>query len=97
MTDEENQQMIETASVIDVDVPDVTPVEEPVLNALRSYIKAIETAQTALVPLGDVGAASQAELDQIGGVIAVVEDTQLTLYSALRSVGRPVPSPIHRD
>ena len=89
--------MTETASVIDVDVPDATPVEETVLIALRSYIKAIETAQTALVPLGDVQAATQAELDQIGGVIAVVEDTQLTLYSALRSVGRPVPNLIHSD
>ena len=89
--------MTESPSVIDVAVPDVTPVEEAVLNALRSYIKAIETAQTALVPLGDVEAASQAELDQIGGVIAVVEDTQLTLYSSLRSVGTPVSSPIHRD
>ena len=89
--------MTETASVIDAAVPDATPVEEAVLNALRSYIKAIETAQTALVPLGDVQAATQAELDQIGGVIAVVEDTQLTLYSALRSVGRPVPNLIHSD
>ena len=89
--------MTETASVIDAAVPDATPVEEAVLNALRSYIKAIETAHTALVPLGDVQAATQAELDQIGGVIAVVEDTQLTLYSALRSVGRPVPNLIHSD
>jgi hypothetical protein len=89
--------MTESPSVSDVDVPDVTPVEEAVLSALRSYAKAIETAQTALVPLGDVEAATQADLDQIGGVIAVVEGTQLTLYSALRSVGRPVPSPIHSD
>jgi hypothetical protein len=89
--------MTESPSVIDVDVPDGTPVEEAVLSALRSYAKAIETAQTALAPLGDVEAATQAELHQIGGVIAAVEDTQLTLYSALRSVGRPVPSPIHSD
>jgi len=97
VTDKENQQMTETASVIDVDVPDVTPVEEAVLIALRSYIRAIETAHTALEPLGDVEAATQTELDQIGGVIAVVEETQLTLYSALRSVGRPVPTPLHSD
>jgi hypothetical protein len=89
--------MTETTGVIDVDVPDVTPVEEAVLNALRSYVKAIETAHTALVPLGQVETATQAELDQIGDVIAVVEETQLTLYSALRSVGRPVPSPLHSD
>jgi hypothetical protein len=89
--------MTESPGIIRVDVPDGSPVEETVLSALRSYTKAIETAQTALAPLGDVEAATQAELDQIGGVIAAVEDTQLTLYSALRSVGRPVPSPIHSD
>jgi hypothetical protein len=89
--------MTETASAIDVDAPDVTPVEEAVLNALRSYSRAIETARTVLAPLGDIDAATQAELDQIGGVIAVVEETQLTLYSALRSVGRPVPSPLHSE
>jgi hypothetical protein len=84
-------------TVTDVDVPNTAPVEEAVLNALRSYVRAIETAQMALVQFGDVQAATQAELDQIGGVIAVVEDTQLTLYSALRSAGRPVPSLIHSD
>jgi hypothetical protein len=89
--------MTESPSVIGVDVPDVVPVEEVVLNALRSYVRAIEAAQMALVPFGDASAATQTELDQIGGVIAVVEDTQLALYSALRSVGRPVPSPIHSD
>jgi hypothetical protein len=89
--------MIGRPRVIDVDAPNVTPVEEAVLNALRSYMKAIETAQMALVQFGDVDAATQAELDQIGSVIAVVEDTQLTLYSALRSAGRPVPSLIHSD
>ena len=89
--------MTERPSVIDADVSDVPPVEEAVLSALRSYIKAIETAQIALVPFGNVEAATQAELDQIAGVIAVVEDTQLTLFSALRSVGRPVPTPLHSD
>jgi hypothetical protein len=96
-TDKEHHKMTETASAIDVDVPDVTPVEKAVLNALRSYSRAIETARRALAPLGDVEAATQADLDQIGGVIAVVEETQLTLYSTLRSVGRPVPSPLHSD
>jgi hypothetical protein len=89
--------MTESPSLIDVAEPDAPPVEEEVLSALRSYIKAIETAQMALVPFGSVEAATQADLDQIAGVVAVVEDTQLTLYSALRSVGRPVPSPIHSD
>jgi hypothetical protein len=87
--------MIGRSCVIDADVPNVTPVEEEVLNALRSYIKAIDTAQMALVQSGDIEAATQAELDQFGSVIAVVEHTQLTLYSALRAVGRPVPSLIH--
>jgi hypothetical protein len=35
--------MTESPSVIDVDVPDGTPVEEAVLSALRSYANAIET------------------------------------------------------
>jgi hypothetical protein len=77
----------------DVDVPDATPVEEAVLSASRSYARAIGTTQRALAPLGEVEAAAQAELDQIGDVIAVVEETQLTLYSTLGSVGRPVPAP----
>jgi hypothetical protein len=89
-------QMTESSSVIDVAMPDV-PVEESVLSALRAYIQAVEAAQMVLVPFGKVEAATQAELNQISGVIAVVEHTQLTLFSALRSVGRPVPTPIHNE
>jgi hypothetical protein len=49
--------------VMDVDVPDVTPVEQAVLSARGSY-KAIEAGQVVLVQCGGVEAATRAELDQ---------------------------------
>jgi hypothetical protein len=70
------------------------PLEESVLSALKNYIRAIESAHSALGPLEIEETISQAVLDEASGVISLVEATQLALFSALRSAGRPVPPPV---
>jgi hypothetical protein len=88
--------MTEATTALEDTVSDSPPVEEAVQSALRNYTKAIESAHSVLEPLRDQGTTTQSGLDQISGAIAVVEATQLALFSALRSVGRPVPATTHR-